>query len=133
MSVLVLILGLSAGASATETIAIAIAPQTVNLQFQGEWVTVHADIPFDAVVPGSVAFVLDDIDYVSADVEKADDCGDLVAKFDMDKKDGIGDYLKTFLEEGSATLTLSGDTTAGSSFSGSDTVRVIDQGGKRGK
>jgi hypothetical protein len=128
MSVLVLILGLSAGASATETVGIAIAPQTVNLQFQGEWVTVHADIPFAAVVKGSVA-----LDGISADIETADDCGDLVAKFDMDKADGIRDYLETFVEEGRATLTLTGDTIAGSSFSGSDTVRVIDQGGKRSK
>ena len=124
-SVLVLILGLSVGASPTQAIGISIAPQTINLQFQGEWVTVHANIPFAYVVPGSVA-----LDGFSADIEKADDRGYLVAKFDIDR---ISDYLRTFLDEGRATLTLTGGITTGGSFSGSDTVRVIDQGGKRDK
>lgn len=54
----------------------------------------------------------------------------IVAKFDITK---VSDYLRTFLDEGNATLTLTGGTTVGGDFSGSDTVRIIDQGGKRDK
>ncbi len=122
---LVLILGSSAEAGAGEIINIAISPQTVNLQFQGEWVTVHTNIPYNFVVLGSVT-----LDGFPADIEKYDDRGYLVAKFKVAK---LSEYLRGFLDEGSATLTLSGQTTGPDSFSGSDTVRVIDQRGKRGK
>ena len=121
---LALILGLSAEAGADQTINIAISPQTVNLQFQGEWVTVHTNIAYTLVVPDSVA-----LDGFSADIEKYDDRGYLVAKFKVVK---LSEYLRDFLEEGSATLTLTGGIVGGGSFSGSDTVRVIDQRGKRG-
>ncbi|NQT13332.1 MAG: hypothetical protein HQ582_11320 [Planctomycetes bacterium] len=122
---LILLLGSSVGASTSQAIGISIAPQTINLQFQGEWVTVHADIPFAYVATGSVA-----LDGFAADIETSDDRGYLVAKFDITK---VSDYLRTFLDEGSATLTLTGGTTTGGDFSGSDTVRIIDKGGKRKK
>ena len=120
---LVLIIGLSVGASTTQPIDIAVSPQSVNLQFQGEWVTVHANILFSLVVPDSVA-----LDGFPADIEKYDDRGYLVAKFKMTKME---DYHRGFLDEGRATLTLTGATIGGGSFSGSDTVRVIDEGGGR--
>jgi hypothetical protein len=122
----VLVAGVSAGAASAQTIDIAISPQTVNLQFQGEWVTVHADIPYTLVEPDSVA-----LDGIPADIEKDDDRGYLVAKFKMAGE--MGEYLESFLDAGSATLTLTGGTIYGDLFSGSDTVRVIDRGGKRGK
>ena len=122
----ILVLGLSAGTASAQTIDVAISPQTVNLQFQGEWVTVHADIPFTLVEPDSVA-----LDGIPADLEKDDDLGYLVAKFKMAGE--IGEYLESFLDAGAATLTLTGVTIDGDLFSGSDTVRVIDRGGKRGE
>jgi hypothetical protein len=123
--VLGLILGLSAEARADTVINVKISPQTVNLQFQGEWVTVHTNIAYTLVLPDSVA-----LDGFSADIEKYDDRGYLVAKFKVAR---LSEYLRGFLDAGSATLTLTGVTLGGDSFSGSDTVRVIDQAGKRGK
>ena len=123
--VLGLILGLSVEARAETVINVKISPQTVNLQFQGEGVTVHTNIPFSLVVEDSVR-----LDGFPADIEKYDDRGYLVAKFKVAK---LSEYLRGFLDEGSATLTLSGLTTAGDSFSGSDTVRVIDQSGERSR
>lgn len=123
---LALTVGLSVGAGSAQAVDIAISPQTVNLRFQGEWVTVHANILFTLVAPDSVA-----LDGIPADIEKDDDRGYLVAKFKMDKE--MTEYLSSFLDEGSATLTLTGETIFGGSFSGSDTVRVIDEGGKRDK
>jgi hypothetical protein len=122
----VLVLGLAMGAGSAQAVHIAISPQSVNLQFQGEWITVHADILYRLVAPDSVA-----LDGISADIEKADDRGYLVAKFKMDEE--MTEYLRGFLSEGKVTLTLTGVTIDGASFSGSDTVRVIDEGGKRVK
>ena len=125
LAVLGLILGLSAEARADRLINVKISPQTVNLQFEGEWVTVHTNIPYGLVDRDTVA-----LDGIPADLTKYDDRGYLVAKF---KVATLSDYLRGFLDEGSATLTLSGQTIYGDCFSGSDTVRVIDQSGNRGK
>ena len=82
------------------TIAIDVAPNVLNIENQGEVVTVHTDLPYNSVVSASVC--LNDVEIAWS---KIDNCGNFVAKFVMeDIKDlplAIGDYN---------TLTLTGMT-----------------------
>lgn len=121
-----LLAGVLASPALCQTVGIAIAPSTINLNSQTECVTVHADIPYNVVVGESVT-----LDGLPATGTFADDCGDLVAKFDVAKvkallADRLGDE-----KEATVSMTLDGTTTLGSPFSGTDTVRVVNVGGKR--
>jgi hypothetical protein len=96
------------------TIVVAVSPKTVNLESQGVWVTVHADIPYRDVARFTVT-----LNGIAVTTTKSDDRGDLVAKFNIDD-------VKKALVPGTVVLTLAGTTTDGESFSGSDTIQVID-------
>ena len=106
--------GLSAGqAFSVETVEIQVAPQTMLLSsVQSGEVTVHVDIAYSVVVESTIF-----MNGIAVSWTKADDCGNLVAKFDEEAVKGV-------LEVPSTTLTLSGTTTAGVDFAGSDTVKV---------
>lgn len=99
-----------------EIVPIVVSPNVINLRSQAVWVTVHAEIDYSAVVGATVT--LDGIPVVST---FADDRGDLVAKFNSADIKGI-------VQPGMVTLTLSGTTKDGGSFSGSDTIKVVDIG-----
>ena len=101
------------------TVPIVISPSVLNLDSQGVWVTVHAEIPYSRVVGVSVT-----LDGIPVQVTKADARGELVAKFALDD-------VKAILDVGTVTLVLDGTTTDGGSFTGSDAIRVIDVSGKR--
>ena len=101
------------------TVPIVIAPSTINLQAGGTWVTVHAEIAYSAVNAASVT-----LDGIPVKTTFADNRGELVAKF------LVGD-VRDIVEPGTTPeLTLSGTTDGGDTFSGTDTVRVIDVSGK---
>ena len=93
-------------------ITITVSPQTLVLSSQGEWVTVHADIPYPQV--DTVSLLLNDIE---VSVTKSDANGALVAKFELDD-------VKDIVHPPDATFVLEGETHEGSRFVGSDTVRV---------
>ena len=100
-------------------IPVAIAPNVVNLESEGVWVTVHAGIPYNAVAGLSVT--LNDIPVVYT---KADNRGNLVAKFDIDQ-------VKEILEVPGVVLRLDGYTKDGDAFTGTALIDVIDVfGGK---
>jgi len=99
------------------TVPIEVSPNVLNLQSQGVWVTVHAEIAYSAVDGFSVT-----LNEVPVEATKADLRGEFVAKFNLDDVKGI-------LAEGEVELTLSGNTSAEDVFSGADTIRVIDQSG----
>jgi len=80
----------------------------------GDWMTVHTDLPFRDV-DRTVAVELNG---QPAKLLKADNRGNLVAKFDLTE-------LRTQLQPGSVTLTLTGATLTGDTFAGSDVVRVL--------
>ena len=93
------------------------APQTLNIQSEGEVVTVHTDIAYAAVDVHSVF-----LNGIQIHSWKADNRGNFVAKFLMDEVkqlDGliIGDYN---------TLKLVGDTEEWGAFSGEAEIMVID-------
>ena len=109
---------LSNGRIDADGAAIEISPNTLNLQSEGAWVTVHSNIPYGAVVGETVA-----LDGVSADVVKADNLGCLVAKFEIEA-------IQAIVAPPRATLTLTGKCMDGAAFAASDTIAVV---GGRGR
>ena len=101
---------------APTVIDIQIAPSTLNLSYEGECVTVHADIPFAQV--SSLNWCLNG---VPAYLIKADACGDLVAKFDVDA-------IAAGLEPSNVVMTRTGEEGTSNAYIGTDEVRVIDKG-----
>jgi hypothetical protein len=109
-------LGLSLNAFGFE-ISIDVAPNVLNIQSQGDVVSVHTDIAYGAVQTPAV--FLNDVQIAWW---KVDNRGNFVAKFWMDEikdLDGliIGDYN---------LLTLTGVTTGGEAFFGEALIMVID-------
>ena len=103
-----------ADVTTSREIWITVSPKTIVLGCdKGDRVTVHTDIPL--VVVDRSAIALNGIQPV---LVKADDRGNLVAKFDQEAVESI-------VAPPTATLTLTGITVDGDSFSGSDSVRVI--------
>lgn len=105
-----------------ETIEIQVSPSTLNLQNNGQVVTVHTDIAYWLVEAETVS-----MNGVEIDSWKADDRGNFVAKFVMEAIVGlpldIGEYND---------LTLEGVKYDGTTFTGTDQVMVIDVA-KKGK
>ena len=98
------------------TIEIDVSPNVLNLNNQGEVVTVHTDIAYNLVVGATVA-----LNGVEIDWWKSDDRGNFVAKFVMEEiKDLpliIGEYN---------TLTMVGQTAGGATFKGTQEIKVIE-------
>lgn len=101
--------------SATIQITIDVSPNVLNLQNQGEVVTVHTDIAYGLVV-GSTVY-LNDIPIKSW---KSDDRGNFVAKFCMEDVKDLPLYIGEM-----NTLTMVGLTIDGTTFSGSQEIKVI--------
>jgi len=102
-------------AFAQKVVDIQVSPSVLNLNQNGQVVTVHTDLPFSSVSATSVT-----LNGITINHWKSDDQGNFVAKFLIsDIKDlplKIGDYN---------TLTLKGFTVGGEMFIGSDLVKVI--------
>ena len=105
------------GGRSDDPIGVAVSPQNLLLgSDQGGFVVVHTDgVPCTSVDPASVT-----LNGLAAKSTKADSCGDLVAYFDEEA-------VKAMVAPPSAELTLSGEYTDGTTFSGSDTVSVTEQ------
>lgn len=99
-------------------INIDVAPGVLNLQNKGQVVTIHTDLPYSEVTGASVA--LNDLPIAWW---KMDNRGYFVAKFDIDE-------VKDIVVVGEYTLTLTGTTVNGGSFTGTAVIQVIDQSGK---
>jgi hypothetical protein len=98
-------------------VEIDVAPNVLNIQSESIVVTVHTDIAYSLVV-GSSVFLNDAV----ISHWKSDNRGNFVAKFLADEikiLDGliIGDYN---------VLTLTGYTTGGEAFIGTQDIKVID-------
>ena len=112
-SVLATVVLAAAAQGAHVTVPIVISPSTINLESEGTWVTVHAEIDYSDVVGATVT-----LNGIPVKATFADNRGDLVAKF------AVGD-VRGIVKPGMAQLTLSGTTRDGGTFSGTDAVRVI--------
>ena len=111
--------GSSAALAADVAVAVKVSPNVINLAAPLISVTVHTDILFSLVDDAAIV----KLNGIPATSCFADDCGNLVAKFDAD-------VIKENLTVGEVTLTLTGTTISGEAFSGSDTVKVISVKGK---
>jgi hypothetical protein len=100
------------GGSEGEGICITISPQTLVLSSDSNCVTVHTNIAIGQVDCDSL-FLAGIAPYLT----KADNRGELVAKFDADA-------IKAIVDPGQVTLTLTGLLVDGSSFAASDTITV---------
>lgn len=101
-------------------VTIQVSPSTLVLDGPGKYVTVHADISLSAVDTAKPVT----LNGVDASSVFADDCGDLVAKFEQAA-------IENTVDKPSDTLTLVGTTVDGVTFSGSDTVMVKDSNSKK--
>jgi hypothetical protein len=101
----------------TLVVPIQVSPSTLNLESQGTWVTIHAEIPYSWVVGVSVT-----LNGLPVDVTKADNRGELVAKFNLDD-------VKDMVSPGIVELTLLGVTKDGETFTGSEDVTVVEVSG----
>lgn len=102
------------GSRTDDPIGVAVSPQTLLLgSEQGGFVVVHTDVPYRDVDKSSVT-----LSGVAAESTKADLCGCLVAYFDEDA-------IKALVAPPSVVLTLTGSKSDGMTFSGSDTVKVV--------
>lgn len=115
MLILGLLLSFASNSIAQEVIEIQVSPNVLNLQNNGQVVTVHTNIAYSTVVSETVS-----MNGVLINSWKADDQGNFVAKFLMEEIVGlslvIGDYNE---------LTLEGVKSDGSTFSGTDSILVI--------
>lgn len=100
-------------------ITIQVSPSTLNLQNQGEVVTIHTNIAFSSVVGGTVS-----LNGVEISWWKADNQGNFVAKFVMTEVKALAD-TGDLTVPGENELTLVGTTTDGATFTGTQTITVI--------
>lgn len=111
----VIVFGLLTCAWADTTISIQVAPNVLNLLNKAQVVTVHTDIAYSSVDASEVS-----LNDVVINSWKADNRGNFVAKFLME------DIKDLPLEIGKLnTLTLTGVTTSGESFSGSTEILIV--------
>ena len=113
--VIVLFLNGSFTPSGTE-ISIDVAPSVLNLQNQGQVVTVHTDVAYSLVAASTV--YLNDI---AINSWKADDRGYFVAKFLMEEVKSLPFEIGEM-----NTLLLTGTTVGGVNFWGTEEIKVID-------
>lgn len=99
-----------------ENIQIQVSPNVLNLGSKGEIVTVHTDLPYGAVTGASVF-----LNGVPISWWKADDRGYFVAKFDINKV-----KYEAGLVVGENTVTLTGFTKDGIQFTGSQSLKVVE-------
>ena len=101
-------------------ITIDVSPNVLNLQSNGQVVTVHTDIAY-GVVQASTVYM----NNVAISTWKSDLRGNFVAKFVMNEIKGLPLEIDDY-----NTLMLVGITTSNESFFGSQVILVIDNGPK---
>jgi len=110
------VISLKAVAAEPIVISIDVSPSVLNLQNQGEVVTVHTNMAYSLVAGSTVS-----LNGIEISWWKSDDRGYFVAKFlTSDVKN-----LPGLVIGGYNTLTLNGITKEGVSFTGSEEIKVI--------
>ncbi len=99
------------------TIDIQVSPNVLNLQNNGQVVTIHTDIAYSTVAAESVF-----LNGVEIQSWKADNNGNFVAKFNMEAIQG----LDGLVVDDYNTFTLEGLMYGGGEFTGSEDILVVD-------
>lgn len=111
---------------------IEIEPKTLNLQSKGKWLTCHIWLPEDYNVadiePNSVRLENEPNDIYAEWIWFEEQEELAMAKFDRSE---VQEMLVEREELGDVELTVSGELVDGSIFEGTDTIRVVDKGGKK--
>ena len=107
-----------------EVIEIQVAPNVLNLQNQGQVVTIHTDRAY-STVDASTVF----LNGVEIESWKADNQGYFVAKFNMDEIQGLPELIVDEYNE----FKLEGITYGGNPFVGYQDVLIIDRSAKKGR
>lgn len=102
------------GHRSKDPLGVAVSPQTFILDAEQGSVSVHTNIPFSSVDKTKSVT----LNGVEALYLKADDCGNLVAKYE----EGA---IEETISPPAATMIFKGFYADGGTFSGSDTVRVV--------
>lgn len=97
-------------------ITIDVAPSVLNLQNQGQVVTVHTDVSYSLVTASTVY-----LNNVAINSWKADDRGNFVAKFLMEEIKALPFEIGEM-----NTLLLTGTTIGGLDFWGTEEIKIID-------
>lgn len=126
LAVAAIAVGSPAQAADPISIEIVIAPNVISLHGAGVLLTVHADIPYNAVDAATVELRDDHGNSVGMDWCKADDRGDFVAKFVMDEVVDELELVPAVINN----LTLRGWTADQIEFAGTDGVKVIERAGR---
>ena len=113
--VLVSVPGVAFAEDEAQSIDITVAPATLNLSYQGDWVTVHTDQTHTAELEDNFDWCLNGVDATSI---YSDSRGYLVAKFEVSA-------IAAVVAPGDVTMTLTGENEI-VAYEGSDVVRVID-------
>jgi len=100
-------------------ITIQVSPSTLNIQSSGEVVTIHTSIAYSSVVGATVT-----LNNVPISWWKADNQGNFVAKFVMSEVKTLAN-TGDLQVPGENELTLVGTTTDGATFTGTQTITVI--------
>jgi hypothetical protein len=100
-------------------ITIDVAPNVLNLQNNGQVVTVHTDIAYGLVQASTVY-----LNNIAINSWKSDLRGNFVAKFIMNEVKKLPLAIDAY-----NTLALVGMTTDGDAFAGSQDILVVDNGG----
>ena len=100
-------------------ITIQVSPSTLNIQSCGEVVTIHTNIAYSSVVGASVS-----LNNLPISWWKADNQGNFVAKFEMSEVKALADTGDLEVP-GENELTLVGTTIDGATFTGTQTITVI--------
>lgn len=120
MALITVVVGLSTSSASGAVLAVKaqVSPSTISFRSAGTWVTVHVDIPYRAVNRAYPVTLRNPLGYyVTASYLKADNRGQLVAKFRLSS-------VKRIVAMPSTTLEIRGMTVNGVYFCGRDTVRV---------
>ena len=121
LPVIILVTSLTTVVFAQEnTVDVQLSPNTISLNSIGGVISLHVDINYSLVVTEDLELVLNEEFPIDILYTFADDRGDLVIKCSIDEVKEL-----VSVSEGTATFDLTVVTTGGTTYTGTDSARVV--------